>query len=158
MHEGKSAYDLMVELEQYEAQPNCHTEAKAVYKMLFAIPADAPEQIAKLKAEVAKFRSGSERCSHKMRITEESFACERGRRISAEQEATIARREKGDMRKERDAAREQAGKLVEALARIKKEGPVQRYGANVPQRLVQWVLAVREEAGDAISKHRESKK
>ena len=51
----------------------------------------ADEELRLTKAELVKAREGSERCSHKMRVTEEAFALERDRRHKAEAALATAR-------------------------------------------------------------------
>jgi hypothetical protein len=36
--------------------------------------------------------------------------------------------------------------LVDFVRHVAKEGPLERYGSNIPARLIEWVLAVRSEA------------
>jgi len=47
-----------------------------------------------------------------------------------------------------------AEKVAQALEEIDKQGPMERYGANVPSRLVEWVMVVRAEAAEALAEYR----
>ena len=47
---------------------------------------------------------------------------------------------------------EAAPQLFEALHKIETMGPMERFGANIPARLLEWVQEVRMEAADALDR------
>jgi len=47
-----------------------------------------------------------------------------------------------------DAAETRLSVLTAMLRRIADEGPIERFGANTPERCIQWIREVRQEAGD----------
>jgi chromosome segregation ATPase len=48
-----------------------------------------------------------------------------------------------------EAAETLLSTITALLRRISDEGPIERFGANTPERCVQWIRAVRQEAGEA---------
>jgi len=189
MSEANTALDLA--LEWWRAGMN---EKLTKGDRLRAIPADAPEIIAALKAELASKGARLQEVSsqvaeaaiflgfspflhetadvrdHAKRVKADLAAAQNVKALLADEvrvlkaelalNAAMLARQTDLARQaenERDAARGDAEALIETLARIKKEGPVERYGSNVPHRLCQWILAVREEAGDALAAYRKSR-